>query len=83
VWTPGKSARLGVNVRKYVEYVDQLRKENFGLKLRIYLMEERMEGFNNLGDRGKLIKEKMELKVLCSFSLRVFVHAASVTSKQL
>jgi hypothetical protein len=34
-------------------------------------------------DDKDLVMENIELKVMCSFSLRVFVCAASVTAKQL
>jgi hypothetical protein len=67
-------------MKEYEEQLSQLRKENFNLKLRIYFLEERM-GHIGSADEDP-VKKIVELKVMCSFSLRVFVCAASVKAKQ-
>ena len=77
-----RSPIRGPTMKEYVDQLSQLRKENFNLKLRIYFLEERM-GHMSTDDKEDLVKKNIELKVMCSFSLIVFVCAASVTAKQL
>jgi len=54
------------------DQMSHLKKENFNLKLRIYFLEERM-GHMSTDDKEDPVKKNVELKVMCSFSLRVFV----------
>jgi len=52
----------------------QLEKENFDLRRRLYLLEQRV-GVSSSDYKDDLVKENMELKVMWSFSLRIFVCA--------
>jgi len=72
----------GLTVEEYDEHLSSLSKENINLKVRIYFMEEQM-GHVSSADKEDPINKIIELKVMCSFSLRVFVCAASVTAEHL
>jgi hypothetical protein len=80
--SPGKISPIrGRTMKEYEEQLSQLKKENFNLKLRIYFLEERMGHISLTDDKEDPFKRNIELKVMCGFSLRVFVCAASVTAK--
>jgi hypothetical protein len=82
--SPGKTSPIrGHTMKEYEDQMSQLKKENFNLKLRIYFLEERMGHMSSADDKEDPIKKNIELKVTCSFSSRVFIHAASVTAYQL
>lgn len=82
--SPGKISPIrGRTMKEYEEQLSQLKKENFNLKLRIYFLEERMGHMSSADDKEDPVKKNIELKVMYSFSLRVFVCAACVTVKQL
>jgi len=59
-------------MKEYEDQLSQLKKENFNLKLQIYFLEERM-GHTSTEDKEDAVKKYIELEVMCSFSLRVFV----------
>ena len=86
--TPGQrspyftSQIRGLTVKEYDEHLSSLSKENINLKVQIYFMEEQM-GHISSADKEDPINKIIELKVMCSFSLRVFVCAASVTAEHL
>jgi hypothetical protein len=69
-------------MKEYDEQLSQLKKENFNLKLRIYFLEERMGHMSSADDKDDPVKKNIELKVMCSFSLRVFVCENSVTANE-
>jgi hypothetical protein len=79
--SPGKTSPIrGRTMKEYEDQLSQLKKENFNLKLRIYFLEERMGHMSSADDKDDPVKKNIELKVKCSFSLKVFVCAASVTA---
>ena len=81
--SPGKTSPIrGHPANEHEDQLSQLKKENFNLKHRIHLLKERM-GHMSTDDKEDPVKKKIKHKVMCSFSLRVFVCAASVTAKQL
>jgi len=76
--SPGKTSPIrGRTMKEYEDQLSQLKKENFNLKLRIYFLEERM-GHMSTDDKEDPVKKNVELKVMCSFSLRVFVCNNSI-----
>jgi len=86
--TPGQrspyftSQIRGLTVKEYDEHLSHLRGDNINLTLQIYFMEEKMANISS-ADKEYPVKKIIELKVMCSFSLRVFVCAASVTAEHL
>jgi hypothetical protein len=70
-------------MKEYEDQLSQLKKENFNLKLRIYFLEERMGHMSCADDKEDPVKKNIELKVKCSFSLRVCVCAITVTATAL
>lgn len=60
----GKSSPLrGRCVKEYEEQLQQLQHENFNLKLRVFLLEERMGKALGRSDAADIIKNNIELKV--------------------
>ena len=60
----GKSSpSRGRCVKEYEEQLQQLQHENFNLKLRVFLLEERMGKALGRGDAAEIIKDNIELKV--------------------
>ncbi|XP_017769842.1 PREDICTED: centrosomin isoform X2 [Nicrophorus vespilloides] len=57
-----RGASRGCSVKEFEEQLTTLRKENFNLKLRIYLLEERMGPNYNL-DTESAVKKNIELSV--------------------
>jgi len=81
--SPGKTSPIrGRTMKEFEDQLSQLKKEIFNLKLGIYFLDERM-GHMSTDDKEDPVKRNIERKVMCSFLLRVFVCAASVTAKQL
>jgi len=80
---PGNMSALGgYTVAECIDKISKQEIENLRLKRRIYLMEESM-GCSCDFEMGDPVMEYIKLKVMCSFSLRAFVCAASVKTKQL
>ena len=60
----GKSSpSRGRCVKEYEEQLQQLQHENFNLKLRVFLLEERVGKALGRGDAAEIIKSNIELKV--------------------
>lgn len=60
----GKSSPLrGRCVKEYEEQLQQLQHENFNLKLRVFLLEERVGKALGRSDAADIIKNNIELKV--------------------
>jgi hypothetical protein len=71
----------GRTVKEYEAQLTQLQRQNFNLKLRLYLLEERMGYMHATDDMEDPVKMFM---VKCSFSLKVcflLVYAISLTAK--
>ena len=80
---PGNMSAFGsYTLGEYIVKLSKLKEENFRLKLWIYFMEKSM-GYNCTLEMGDPVMEYIKLKVMYSFSLRAFVCAASVKTKQL
>jgi hypothetical protein len=74
----------GGTVKEYEDQWTHLRKENFNLKLRIYFLEERLGYTNATHVKEDHMKKNIELKVECSFPLKVcvlLVYAVSLSAK--
>ncbi|XP_076059925.1 uncharacterized protein LOC143036447 isoform X3 [Oratosquilla oratoria] len=62
--SPSKVSPLrGRTMKEYEEQLDNLKKENFSLKLRIYFLEDRIGQKVDKEDREELYKTNIELKV--------------------
>ena len=62
--SPGRSnTSTGRCVRELEEQLEELRKENFNLKLKIYFLEERFGRLYGVGEKSDLAKNNIELQV--------------------
>ncbi|KAK2704762.1 hypothetical protein QYM36_016975 [Artemia franciscana] len=74
--SPGRSnTSTGRCVRELEEQLEELRKENFNLKLKIYFLEERFGRLYGVGEKSDLAKNNIELQCPIGHgnsSLRIF-----------
>lgn len=51
-------------MKEYEEQFKKLQAENFNLKLKMYLVEERLSKVHGINDKEELIKTNIQLKVI-------------------
>jgi hypothetical protein len=65
-------------VKEYEDHLQQLRKENFQLKLRIFLLEQERTGADAAGSKRDPVEKNVDLEVKCSFSVKSVLFYMSV-----
>lgn len=59
----GNNPKENLTMKEYEEHLKKLQAENFNLKLKKYLVEERLSKVSGINDKEQLIKKSVQLKV--------------------